>query len=83
MTCANRLRRSTSKELRQRHIDLSAVTFFCSHGLSNLVRCQMEGATKGIAVTVSSDSAMVNRVIRATALDEILPVFPSVEDALR
>jgi anti-sigma B factor antagonist len=65
-------------------IDLKAVDFLGSRGLRDLVRCYDEGASSGVAVgLVSAAGSIVAHVIHATAVDEILPLYPTVDDALR
>jgi anti-anti-sigma factor len=63
-------------------IDLQAVTFFGSSGLNAVVRCHDDGTGNGIAVALVTTSRTVVRVIQATRLDEILRVYPTVDDAL-
>jgi anti-sigma B factor antagonist len=64
-------------------IDLQAVGFFGSPGLRDLVRCHDEGASNGIAVGLVCAGSIVAHVAHATAVDEILPLYPTVDDALR
>lgn len=64
-------------------IDLSALTFFCSHGLRELVRCDAAAASQGVAVKLCNSSRIVDVLIRTTAVGEIMQVYPSIEDALR
>ena len=46
------------------------------------MRCHDEGASKGIAVALATPSPIVLRVIQAARLDEILAVYPTIDDAL-
>jgi anti-anti-sigma factor len=64
-------------------IDLNAITFFCSHGMSELMRCDAAAASKGVTVKLSNSNHPVDVLLRTTAVDEILQVYPSIEDALR
>jgi anti-sigma B factor antagonist len=63
-------------------IDLDAVSFFGSSALNDVQRCHDEGARNGIAVRLVTNSHIVIRVIQATGLDEILAVYPTIDDAL-
>jgi anti-anti-sigma factor len=63
-------------------IDLQAVTFFGSSALNDVLACHDEGASNGIAVALVTTSRTVVRVIHATRLDEILAVYPTIDDAL-
>jgi anti-sigma B factor antagonist len=63
-------------------IDLEAVSFFGSCALNDVLRCHDEGARNGIAVRLATNSHIVIRVIQATGLDEILSVYPTIDDAL-
>jgi hypothetical protein len=47
-----------------------------------VLRCHDEGAANGIAVGLVSKSYSVIRVIQAARLDEILPIYPTSDDAL-
>jgi anti-sigma B factor antagonist len=63
-------------------IDLQDVTFFASSGMHALVSCRDQGTNDGIPVGLVSSSAAVVRVIKATRLDEILTLYPTIDDAL-
>jgi anti-sigma B factor antagonist len=61
-------------------VDLREVTFLGSAGLRVLVEaCANAG---GGDVRVAAPSAPARRAIEATALDRLLPLFSSVDDAL-
>ncbi|WP_133901095.1 STAS domain-containing protein [Actinophytocola oryzae] len=62
-------------------LDLHGVSFFSSVGLSALVEAQ-EGAAPDTAVRIVADNRAVRRPIEATALDQVLSVFSSVDEAL-
>lgn len=63
-------------------IDLEAIAFFASTGLNALVACHDEGASNGIPVRLVTHDSPVVQIIKATHLDEILPIYPTVDDAL-
>jgi anti-anti-sigma factor len=63
-------------------IDLDAVSFFGSSALNDVMSCRDEGASDGIAVRLVTTSHIVVRVIQATGLNEILAVYPTIDDAL-
>ena len=61
-------------------IDLSRVTFLGSAGLGLLIRAHEHmGAGE---VRVAAPSSAARRAIEITALDQLLPLFPTVDDAL-
>ncbi|HEV7650471.1 MAG TPA: STAS domain-containing protein [Actinophytocola sp.] len=62
-------------------IDLSQVTFLGSAGLSLLVGAR-DRAGDG-EVRVAAPSATARRAIEIMALDQVLPVFSTVDDALK
>jgi anti-sigma B factor antagonist len=61
-------------------IDLSAVSFLGSAGLSLLVEACGNAGDGEVRVAAPSDVA--RRAIKVTALDQVLPLFSSVDDAL-
>lgn len=61
-------------------IDLHAVSFFAS--VNDVLQCHNEGTAHGIAVGLITTSYIVIRAIQATQLDEILTVYPTIDDAL-
>jgi anti-anti-sigma factor len=62
-------------------LDLAGVTFFSSVGLSALVEAQ-DNAPPNTAVKVVANQRAVRRPIEATALDQVLSVFGSLDEAL-
>jgi anti-anti-sigma factor len=64
-------------------LDLNDVTFLASTGLHVLMTCHDQAASDGIAVGVVSASTPVLRVIGATRLEEIIAIYPTVDDALK
>jgi|ERR1700712_4820248 anti-anti-sigma factor len=61
-------------------IDLQAVSFPGSG--NEVLRCHDEWAANGIAAGLVSKSYSVVRFIQAARLDEILAVYPTIDDAL-
>jgi anti-sigma B factor antagonist len=62
-------------------IDLSRTTFLGSAGLSLLMRARDHA---GVAeVRVAAPSAIARRAIEIMALDQVLPLFDTVDDALK
>ncbi len=57
-------------------IELEAVSFLAR--VNEVLRCHDEGAANGIV----SPNYSVIRVIQATRLDEILALYPTIDDAL-
>ncbi len=62
-------------------LDLSQVTFLGSAGLSLLM--QVRDRAGEAEVRVAAPSTMARRAIEIVALDQVLPVFPTVDDALK
>jgi anti-anti-sigma factor len=63
-------------------IDLGDVTFFACAGLRAVLTCQQQGAKDGIAVGLVSKSPAVVEVIKATRVDELLTIYPTIDAAL-
>lgn len=63
-------------------IDLQAVDFMGSVGLTALLTCHYEGLKKQIAVGVVSTNPATVRMVNMTRLDDILELFPSIDSAL-
>ena len=64
-------------------VDLSAVTFLDSTGLSVLIRTQKRIETTHKTMSLVGPTGMVARVLRITRLDEAIPVHPNLDTALR
>jgi anti-sigma B factor antagonist len=62
-------------------VDLSAVTFLNSTALTVLVEADRAAAAH-IELRVVASNRIVLRPIQITALDQVLAVFPTLEDAL-
>jgi len=62
-------------------IDLSDVTFMASVGLRILVATQEELRTS-VQVAVVANNAATSRPIEMTGLDEIISLYPTLDDAL-
>jgi anti-sigma B factor antagonist len=62
-------------------IDLSEVTFMASVGLRILVATQ-EGLRKSVQVAVVANNPATSRPIKMTGLDEIISLYPTLDDAL-
>jgi anti-sigma B factor antagonist len=62
-------------------IDLSDVTFMASVGLRILVATQ-EGLRKSVQVAVVADNPATSRPIQMTGLDEIISLYPTLDEAL-
>lgn len=62
-------------------LDLSAVSFLASTGLSLLLEAQEMAKPAGTVRIVATQRAVL-RPIEATALDQVLSLFPTVDDAL-
>jgi anti-sigma B factor antagonist len=62
-------------------IDLSEVTFMASVGLRILVATQEE-LRESVQVAVVANNPATSRPIQMTGLDEIISLYPTLEDAL-
>lgn len=62
-------------------LDLSEVTFFGSSGLTALARIREQGLERGVPIGVVA-SAAVARTLRATAMDNLLPLHVRPETSL-
>jgi anti-sigma B factor antagonist len=62
-------------------VDLASVTFMDMHGLSALLSARPLHTPQG-PLSLVRPAPMVRKVIRMTRLDEVLPVYESLHDAL-
>jgi anti-anti-sigma factor len=62
-------------------IDLSAVTFMASVGLQILAATQ-EKFSKSIRIAVVANSAAARRPIQLTGLDNVIALYPTLDEAL-
>ncbi|WP_103337811.1 STAS domain-containing protein [Amycolatopsis sp. CA-126428] len=63
-------------------IDLAAVTFLDSSGLSVLAQAHADGGRDTIVRVVAVEESMAHRAISLTGMHQLLPVFASTVDAL-
>jgi anti-anti-sigma factor len=63
-------------------VDLTGLTFFGSAGLNELVRQQRRAAATGIPLRVAAAHRAVLRPVTASGLDQVLELYPDVEQAL-
>ncbi|WP_434444845.1 STAS domain-containing protein [Lentzea sp. E54] len=63
-------------------VDLSAVRFFCSAGLDELVRQHRRAVAARVPLRVVAANRAVLRSITMTGLDQLLELYPDVEQAL-
>ncbi|MCG8919265.1 STAS domain-containing protein [Actinokineospora sp. PR83] len=64
-------------------LDLTAVSFLDSAGLSLLVTEHNRCAEHGVPLRLVADTSVVNRPIELTGLDRLLDIHPTVESAVR
>lgn len=64
-------------------LDLRSVSFLGSSALQHLATCHAEAADAGVAIRVVSDSSTVLRLLGATQAEDIVELYPSVDNALR
>ncbi|MEV4317315.1 STAS domain-containing protein [Actinocrispum sp. NPDC049592] len=63
-------------------LDLGGVTFMGSLGFSVLVETHQETERRNIRWAVVAGEGPIQRPLRVTGLDDVLPIYPSVADAL-
>ena len=63
-------------------VDLTAATFLDSAGVAALVRASRRARTDGADLRVAAAESAVLRVLDLVGLDQLVPVYPSVEAAL-
>ncbi|SDI32963.1 anti-anti-sigma factor [Actinokineospora alba] len=61
-------------------LDLTAVTFLGSSGLSALVRANARSAGNGLGVVMTADTS-IRRPLEVTGLDTVLPLYETVDAA--
>lgn len=64
-------------------VDLASVSFMDSTALGLLVRTVRERDHRGLDTRIVLPRGTARRIFEITALDEVLPVSPSLGDALR
>ena len=64
-------------------IDLSAVTFLDSSGLGAIVTAHHALQASGHSVRVVCTDPRILKIIKLTRLDEVVPVFDSLDEACR
>jgi anti-sigma B factor antagonist len=63
-------------------VNMAGTEFCDSAGLNVLIRAQQRAQAQGGEVRVVMGGAAVRRVFAVTAIDRVLPTFPSLEEAL-
>ena len=63
-------------------VDLASVTFIDMHGFSALLSARPRRSTPLGPVSLVRPAPMVRKVVRMARLDEILPIYESLRDAL-
>jgi anti-sigma B factor antagonist len=63
-------------------LDLDGVTFMGSLGFSVLVETHHETERRNIKWGIVAGSSPITRPLRITGLEQVLPIYPSVPDAL-
>lgn len=63
-------------------LDLDGVTFMGSLGFSVLVETHHETERRNIKWAIVAGSSPITRPLRITGLEQVLPIYPSVPDAL-
>ncbi|ATE55240.1 hypothetical protein CNX65_19750 [Actinosynnema pretiosum] len=63
-------------------VDLTEVRFFASVGMSLLVEHHRLGARQGTPLRVVAPARAMVRAMRATTLDQLLDLYPTVQEAV-
>lgn len=63
-------------------IDLHAVTFFGSAGVSLLISVQHEAGQQGVPFGIAAVHKAVTRTLTLSGMDSRLPLFPTAADAV-
>nr|WP_225953457.1 STAS domain-containing protein [Kibdelosporangium phytohabitans] len=63
-------------------LDLDGVTFMGSLGFSALVEAHHETERRNIRWGIVAGSSPISRPLKITGLEQVLPIYPSVPDAL-
>ena len=63
-------------------VDLQYVTFMGSVGLSALVKANAEAARAQRFLRIADGTAAAHRAIEISGLDQVLSVYPTVDDAI-
>jgi anti-sigma B factor antagonist len=62
-------------------VDMSGLTFIDSAGLHELVRAHRRLRADGCQLGLLSPSPAVDRILQLSALDQVIPVYASAEEA--
>jgi anti-sigma B factor antagonist len=63
-------------------VDMTATTFCDSRGIRELVLVHKHAAASGTALRLVVTSASVLRVMSVLGIDAVLPIYPSLQEAL-
>lgn len=84
-TSSERLREVLDAEIRKQPravvIDLSGLRFMDSTALHVILRANRELGRHGCVLTLAAPREPVAKVLRLTATDRLIPVYPSVSEA--
>jgi anti-sigma B factor antagonist len=71
----------TAKKPRLLLVDVSGLTFIDSAALHEIVRAHRKLRAEGCQLTLVGPSQAVARILQLSALDQVLPVYVSAEEA--
>jgi anti-anti-sigma factor len=63
-------------------IDLSGVVFMSSVGIEMLILAAKELEEKGVRMAIAAPAAMVEKILRRTGVEEVIPIAPDTETAM-
>ena len=64
-------------------VDFAAVTFMDSTGINTLLRAHHDMVARGTRLALAGALPAVVRVLDITGVDHVIPLYPSVDQALR
>ncbi len=63
-------------------IDMTSVTFCDSAGLARIATTQRIAAARGTDLRIAASEGIVTKIFEITGLDTLVPVYPSLDEAL-
>ncbi len=63
-------------------LDLSGVSFLASMGLRTIMVCARAQASKGRKMAIGGAQPNVEKVLRSSGVDEIVPLYPTAAEAV-
>lgn len=64
-------------------LDLTGLRYMSSSALRALLQLKRAFAQQGVPVVIAGSSGLVDKVLQVSGFEQIFPLFPSVDDAVR